>query len=97
MVARPFLLRAQGRHEVLPRPLRVPAAFAWTERNPRRQYLRARLETFAGEPHVVPHPRQGSAMLTAACWADGLAVVDCGRTVARGEYVDFLPFDALLG
>ncbi|MFC5695511.1 gephyrin-like molybdotransferase Glp [Pseudomonas sp. GCM10022186] len=97
VVARPFLLRAQGRAEVLARPLRLPAAFEWAPGNPRRQYLRARLETFDGQPQVVLHPAQGSAMLASACWADGLALVERGRTLGRGELVDFLPFADLLG
>jgi molybdopterin molybdotransferase len=97
VVARPFLLRAQGRQDVLARPLRVPAAFDWSTSNPRRQYLRARLETTEGQPQAVLHPRQGSAMLAAACWADGLAVVEREHTLMRGELVDFLPFADLLG
>ena len=38
---------------------------------------------------------QGSAMLTSACWADGLAVVEAGRILKAGELVDFLPFSEL--
>jgi molybdopterin molybdotransferase len=36
-------------------------------------------------------------MLTSASWADGLAVVDCGRTLDIGETVEYLPFSSLLG
>lgn len=97
VVARPFLLRAQGCSEVLPQPLRLPAGFAWRKVNSRRQYLRARLESLDGALQVVLHPRQGSAMLTSASWADGLAVVDCGRTLEIGEAVEYLPFSSLLG
>ena len=97
VVARPFLLRAQGCVEVLPQPLRLPAGFAWRKANGRRQYLRARLESRDGALQVVLHPRQGSAMLTSASWADGLAVVDCGRTLEIGETVEYLPFSSLLG
>ncbi|CAD5110579.1 molybdopterin molybdotransferase MoeA [Zestomonas carbonaria] len=96
VVARPFLLRAQGRIRVMPQPLRLAADFHWRQGNPRRQYLRARLKTEAGETRVTLHPRQGSAMLAPACWADGLAVIDCGRTLEEGELVDFLPFSELL-
>lgn len=96
VVARPFLLRAQGCREVLPQPLPVAAGFAWSKRNARRQYLRARLQPVDGQLRAVLHPKQGSAMLTAACWADGLALVDCERTLVVGEPIDFLPFSALL-
>ncbi|MBE7376199.1 molybdopterin molybdotransferase MoeA [Pseudomonas lopnurensis] len=96
VVARPFLLRAQGCSEILPRPLRLPAGFAWRKTNNRRQYLRARLERADGEMRVCLHPRQGSAMLTSASWADGLAIIDSNRTLDEGEPVDYLPFSELL-
>jgi len=97
VVARPFLLRAQGCRDVLPTPLRLTAGFAWRKRNNRRQYLRARLEQVDGELRVCLHPRQGSAMLTSASWADGLAIVERERTLEEGETVEYLPFSALLG
>lgn len=96
VVARPFLLRAQGCTDVLPQPLRLPAGFAWRKGNGRRQYLRARLEQQDGQLRVCLHPQQGSAMLTSACWADGLALVEIGQTLEEGDLVDYLPFSALL-
>ena len=97
VVARPFLLKAQGLREVLPVPLQVPAGFDWSKPNSRRQYLRAALETGPdGQLSAVLHPQQGSAMLTAACWADGLAVVECEGTLGKGDPVMFLPFASLL-
>ncbi|WP_339463005.1 molybdopterin molybdotransferase MoeA [Pseudomonas sp. EA_105y_Pfl2_R69] len=96
VVARPFLLRAQGCQDVLPQPLRLPAGFAWRKANGRRQYLRARLEQQDGQLRVCPHPQQGSAMLTSACWADGLALVEVGQTLEEGDLLDYLPFSALL-
>ncbi|MCY1265352.1 Molybdopterin molybdenumtransferase [compost metagenome] len=92
VVARPFLLRAQGQVEVDTPLLELPAGFDWPKPNARRQYLRARLE----QGHVVIHPQQGSAMLLAASWADGLAVVEAGATLREGEPVGYLPFSALL-
>ena len=96
VVARPFLLRAQGCTDTLPTPLRLPAGFAWSKPNKRRQYLRARLENREGELRVCLHPRQGSAMLTSASWAEGLAIVECNRTLGEGETVEYLPFSELL-
>ncbi|MCY1394853.1 Molybdopterin molybdenumtransferase [compost metagenome] len=92
VVARPFLLRAQGQVEVDPPLLKLPAAFDWSKPNKRRQYLRARLQDGA----VTIHPQQGSAMLLAASWADGLAVVEAGATLRQGEPVGYLPFSALM-
>ncbi|HSX86436.1 MAG TPA: gephyrin-like molybdotransferase Glp [Pseudomonas sp.] len=96
VVARPFLLRAQGCLSVLPQPLRMPAGFAWTKPNARRQYLRARLQEQDGQLRVCLHPQQGSAMLTSACWADGLAVIDVDSTLEQGDLLDYLPFGELL-
>jgi len=96
VVARPFLLRAQGCQDVVPQALRLPAGFAWPKANGRRQYLRARLEARDGQLRVCLHPQQGSAMLTSACWADGLALVEVGQTLEEGDLLDYLPFSALL-
>ncbi|WP_417702383.1 gephyrin-like molybdotransferase Glp [Pseudomonas sp.] len=96
VIARPFLLAAQGRREVLPRALPVAAGFDWPKANTRRQYLRARLEGSDDGLLVVPHAHQGSAMLTGMCWAEGLAVVEAGRTLVAGETVGFLLLDSLL-
>ena len=92
VVARPFLLRAQGCQAVQAKALQLPAAFRWDKANNRRQYLRARIE----DGNVVLHPQQGSAMLLPACWAEGLAVVEQGRTLGVGESVAYLPFSQLL-
>ena len=98
VVGRPFLLRCQGVERVLPTPLRLPAGFAWSKANVRRQYLRARFVVAEeGQASVQLHPRQGSAMLSSACWADGLAVLECQRTLQPGDWVDYLPFSELLG
>ncbi|CDF82341.1 molybdenum cofactor biosynthetic protein A1 [Pseudomonas knackmussii B13] len=94
VLARPFLWAAQGRPESEVQALSLPAGFAWPQANPRRQYLRARLEA-DGQVHI--HAQQGSAMLRAASWANGLAVVEAGRTLEEGEAVEFLPFGELMG
>lgn len=97
VVVRPFLLRAQGVIDVLPKPLAVPAGFDWLQRNKRRQYLRARLRPDAeGRLSVELHPQQSSAMLTAACWADGLAVIECEQQVLKHDNVMFLSFADLM-
>jgi len=97
IVVRPFLFRAQGMRDVLPTPLQVPAGFDWLKRNRRRQYLRARLVAGAdGHLCVELHPQQSSAMLTAACWADGLAVVERETQVHKHDPVMYLPFASLM-
>lgn len=96
VVARPFLWRAQGRSVVDTLPVTLPAGFDWPTANSRRQYLRARLELGGdGVVRICLHPQQGSAMLRAASWADGLAVVEAGRTLHAGEPLPFLSFSEL--
>ena len=97
VVVRPFLLRAQGVERVLPVPIQVPAAFDWLIPNKRRQYLRARLSPGVdGRLHAVLHPQQSSAMLTAACWADGLVVIEREQQVCRDTPVSFVSFAEFL-
>ena len=97
IVARPFLLRAQGRSVVMPQPLQLSAGFSWLTPRPRRQYLRARLVADGtGQLSVQLHPQQGSAMLSSACWSDGLAVIEIGQTLQAGEAVSYLSFAELL-
>ncbi|WLH15269.1 molybdopterin molybdotransferase MoeA [Pseudomonas hefeiensis] len=97
IVVRPFLFRAQGVDEVLPVPLQLPAGFDWPKPNRRRQYLRAKLAPGAdGSLCVELHPQQSSAMLAAACWADGLAVVECQAHVRMHDKVMYLPFASLM-
>ncbi|AHL33777.1 molybdenum cofactor biosynthesis protein MoaA [Pseudomonas brassicacearum] len=97
IVVRPFLFRAQGMRDVLPVPLQLPAGFDWLKRNRRRQYLRAKLIPDAdGHLCVELHPQQSSAMLTAACWADGLAVVERETLLHKHDRVLYLPFAELM-
>jgi len=96
VVARPFILRAQGREQILPQTVPVAAGFDWPKDNRRRQYLRANLRYAEGGLCAVPVTRQGSAMLTGACLAEGLIIVEVNRTLREGETVEFLPFSELL-
>ncbi|MBK1702688.1 gephyrin-like molybdotransferase Glp [Thiococcus pfennigii] len=98
LLIRPFILRCQGvAGEVLPRPLWGEAGFDWPRPDKRREYVRARLEAgAAGRPQVLVYPSRSSAMLSSLVWAEGLAVIPEGRTLARGEAVAFLPFSELL-
>jgi molybdopterin molybdotransferase len=81
----------------MPRPMALPAGFDWLQSNKRRQYLRAKLVPDAdGQLRVELHPQQSSAMLTAACWADGLAVVEREHRVHKHDNVAFLSFADLM-
>ncbi len=97
LLARPYILRRQGRSDPLPRPLQLPAGFDWPRPDRRREFHRARLERDAhGELRVIPHPSRSSAVLSSVVWAEGLVVLPEGRPLQAGDPVDFLPFSELL-
>ena len=96
--ARPYILRLQGvEGEVRARPLKVRAGFAWPRPDRRREFMRARIEPGDdGEPRVMVHATRSSGVLSSIVWADGLVEIPEGCTLAPGDWVDYLPFAALL-
>ena len=99
LFARPFILRMQGVTGGLAlTPLPVTAGFDWPKGAKRREYQRARLELDAeGRPLAHIFRSRSSAALTSLTWANGLVVLDEGRTFEAGETVLFIPFSELLG
>lgn len=93
MLVRPFLLRLQGAIDVQPRFCRVRADFDWSKPDRRNEFLRVRLNDAGG---VDLHPNQGSAVLSAAAWADGLLDNPPGQVIQAGDLVRFIPFSELL-
>ncbi len=93
VVARPFLLRVQGVEQVRPWTLTLQAGFQWDKPSVRRQYVRACVE----QGHMVHlHPQQSSAMLKAAAWAEGLAIIERQTSIKPGDPVPFIPFAGIL-
>jgi molybdopterin molybdotransferase len=93
MLVRPFILRAQGASRTAPRSLTMRADFDWLKPDPRREFLRARIDDQGG---LELFPNQSSAVLTSTAWADGLIDNPAGQAIRRGELVRFLPFSELL-
>lgn len=93
VLGRPFLRRLQGEGSVLPQPLFLPAGFARTKAQSRREYLRVRYVASADGGCLQPHGNQSSGVLSSAVWADGLALVEADRTVAEGQLLAFFPAD----
>lgn len=93
VLVKPLLDRCRG--VIAPAPVwyALPAAFEVAKAGKREEYLRVRVNA---DGALEAHPNQSSGMLSSACWAEGLARVPAGRTVATGELVDFLPFAQLL-
>ena len=97
LFVRPFILRMQGRDDWRNGSMRVKADFDWPRPDKRREFHRARL-TFdeAGLARLSVHPSRSSGVLSSVTWANGLAVIPEGQTIARGDDVSFLPFNELL-
>ena len=97
IIARPALLHAQGVTHCSHQALHIPAAFEWKKPRPRQQYLHARLALQNnGQLHAQIHPKQSSAMLSAASWADGLIEIKAQQTVQKGDLVQFVAYSELL-
>lgn len=93
LLARPYMLRRLGVQRVEPMGFAVPAGFTWGKPGMRREYLRARLEN----GRVVPYANQSSGVLRSAAWAEGLAEVMEGSTLAEGQMLRFIPLSEILG
>lgn len=91
LLARPYLLRRMGVERVAPASFRVAADFDWPHGGTRQEYLRVRLE----EGRAQLQPNQSSGILLSAAQSDGLLKVPPGKTFARGELLDFIPFAVL--
>lgn len=95
-VARPYLLRLQGVKHVQPEPVELAADFEWQKPHDRREYLRVKLMRDGAGWVLQPHENQSSGALFSAAWSDGLALVEAGATVARGDLLAFYSYEQLL-
>lgn len=89
MLARPYLLKCQGRSNVCAKPMRVRADFERTKPCPREEFVRVRRNDAGG---LDIYPKQNSQVLTSCAWADGLVDIPAGATVSRGDIVVYYPF-----
>ncbi len=94
LFVRPFLLRCLGVQEVFPQALQLPANFSRAPDAVRREYLRVRRNE-AGT--LDAYPNQNAALLRSVAWADGLAEIAAGASVAPGQPIRYFPLAELLG
>ncbi|MFZ9439202.1 MAG: molybdopterin molybdenumtransferase MoeA, partial [Hylemonella sp.] len=69
------------------------ADFAWPRADRRREFLRVRRNAAGG---LDLFPNQSSGVLTSAVWGDGLVDNPAGRTIAKGDLVNFIAFSEML-
>ena len=96
-IVRPTVLALSGASEQRPMLMPVRAAFTYTKRVSRREYVRVAVRPSAdGFPEAVKFPRDGTGFLTSLVETDGL--VELGETIAKvepGQFVNFLPYASL--
>ena len=95
LIARPFLLKLQGREEApLPRLL-ARAGFAVARPGKRQDYLRVTLGDSSEGLEARRFPNQSSGVLSSVSHSNALAVVPPGKTVEPGELIEVLLLDTL--
>lgn len=91
VLALPFIRRLQG-DTTAPLMVRVPSGFERQKPQGRHEYLRVQLQIDdQGYQQLIPHPQQGSGVLSSAAWAQGLALVEAGSSVSIGQLLAFYP------
>ena len=93
LFARPFILKRQGAEPGALRPLPMRANFELPRADPRREFLRARIDESGA---LAIFANQMSSALVSMAWADGLIDNPAGQTIARGDTVRYLPLANLL-
>jgi len=89
---RPFILRCQGVARVEPLSYPLRADFDWAKPDPRREFLRVKLNATGG---LDLYTNQSSAVLTSAVWGDGLIDNPARQAIRRGDMVKFLSYSEL--
>jgi len=90
--ARPYIQMCQGLPATEPVSCRVRADFDLATAGTRQEYLRVRVEKGA----ATLHPNQSSGVLASASWANALAVIPIGATVALGDDIEVLLLSELM-
>ena len=92
LLARPYLLKLQGRRDLQAMPVQVRADFDWTKPGAREEFVRVRRNAEGG---LDLYHTQNSQVLTSCAWADGLVDIPAHATVQKGDIVLYYPFGEL--
>jgi molybdopterin molybdotransferase len=95
LVVRPALWRLQGAEPQDPLELTACADFEFKRPGRRAEYLRVRALVEDGVLMARPHDNQSSGVLSAVSWANALAVIPPGQTIAPGDPVTLMLLDQL--
>ena len=93
LFVRPFILKLQGRSDLIPPSFMVRADFDWLKPDRRNEFLRVRMNAQGG---LDLFPNQSSGVLTSAAWGDGLLDCPAGHGFKKGDMVRYIPFSGLL-
>ncbi len=93
LFVRPFILKLQGRSDLIPPSFMVRADFDWLKPDRRNEFLRVRMNAQGG---LDLFPNQSSGVLTSAAWGDGLLDCPAGQGFKKGDMVRYIPFSGLL-
>lgn len=96
LLARPFLLKAQGAGDWEPRLLPARAGFTVERPGTRQEYLRVSLEREGGNLVARRFANQSSGVLGSVCYSDALAVVPVGAVVVEGDLIDVVLLDSFV-
>lgn len=89
LLVRPFLLALQGvKNTDIGRSTRI-AHFDWPRADKRREFLRVKHNALGG---LDLFPNQSSGVLTSAVWGDGVVDNPAGKTIQKGDTVQFISF-----
>lgn len=91
ILALPYLKTAQGRSASVEQNIHIAADFD-RKAGTRQEYLRVKVH----DNQLKLFDNQSSARLSSAGWADGLAVQSPGKSIKKGQPLEFLSFPALL-
>ena len=89
--AYPLVRKMQGESVWQPLSVTVKADFEWGAVK-RQEYLRARISMLDNDAMATIYPKQGSGVLSSACWSDGMVVVHVDEPVKKGDRVLFIPY-----
>ncbi|TPJ54500.1 MULTISPECIES: gephyrin-like molybdotransferase Glp [unclassified Mesorhizobium] len=97
-IARPAILALAGALQQPPPPIAMRAAFSYSKKQGRREYVRASVRAAAdGCYEATKFPREGAGLLSSLVATDGL--VELGEEIVRvepGHTVQFLPYSSLM-